>query len=62
VDYPFGEYRSSVAEVGNVLRYTRTFQIKDLRVPNDRLDELKNFYRQIAEDERATAVLRRSAP
>lgn len=61
-DYPFGEYRSSVEKVGNVLRYTRTFLIKDLRVPHDRLDELKKFYRQIAEDERSSAVLRRAAP
>lgn len=61
-DYPFGEYRSSVEKVGNVLRYSRTFQIKDLRVPHDRLGELKKFYRQIAEDERSSAILRRAAP
>jgi len=59
VDYPFGEYRSSVEMAGNVLRYSRTYQIKDVKVTQERMDDLKKFFAQIAEDERATAILRR---
>jgi hypothetical protein len=43
------------------LRYTRTFEIKELTVPMDKMDDLKKFYRIIAGDERNTAVLKPSA-
>lgn len=56
----FGEYRSKVEIEGNVLRYTRTYQINDVLVPLEHMDELKKFYRQIAADERANAVLKRA--
>jgi len=36
---------------GNALRYTRTFEIKELTVPMDKMDDLKKFYRIIAGDE-----------
>jgi len=58
----FGEYRSKTEVAGNVLRYTRTYQIKDVWIPADRQDEFKKFYRQVAADERASAVLKRVAP
>jgi len=61
VDYSFAAYRSKVEVTGNVLRYTRSYQLKDVFVPATRLDELKKFYRHIAADERTTAVLRRVA-
>jgi hypothetical protein len=41
-----------------VIRYTRTFDVKDLSVPVSKADELKRFYRIIASDERNTAVLK----
>jgi hypothetical protein len=41
-----------------VLRYTRTFDVKDPSVPLNKLDDLKMLYRIIASDERNTAVLR----
>lgn len=37
---------------GEVLRYTRSFEIKDLTVPVSKAEELKKFYRIIASDER----------
>ena len=58
VVYDFGEYHSKVEHTGNELKYTRQFTIKKVMVPTNRLDDLKKFYRQIAADERNTAVLK----
>jgi len=58
VDYSFASYHSKTEKAGNVLQYTRTFEIKELSVPVDKIDELKKFYRAIAGDERNTAVLK----
>lgn len=62
LDSSFAEYRSKVEVEGNILRYTRTFQIKQILVPTERQDELKKFYRSIAADERSSAVLKRTLP
>jgi hypothetical protein len=61
IDYPFASYTSKVECDGRVLKYTRTMQVKTVLVPNEQLGDLKTFYEQIAEDESATAVLRRAA-
>jgi len=58
VDYSFGSYHSKTELAGNTLRYTRTYEIKELSVPMSKMDELKKFYRVIASDERNTAVLK----
>ena len=58
VDYGFASYHSKTESAGNVLKYTRTFEIKELSVPLDKTDDLKKFYRIIAGDERNTAVLK----
>ena len=57
-DYSFASYHSKSEVHGNQIRYTRTFEIKELSVPASRAAELKKFYRIIANDERSTAVLR----
>lgn len=57
-DYEFASYHSKTEVNGNVIRYTRTFDVKDLSVPVSKADELKRFYRIIASDERNTAVLK----
>lgn len=57
-EYSFASYRSKTEVSGNVLRYTRTFEVKELVVPVKQTDELKKLYRIIAGDERNTAVLR----
>ena len=62
IDSPLGAYRSQVDVEGNVLRYRRTYEIRDVLVGSDRLDELKKFFRRVATDERNVAVLKRSAP
>jgi hypothetical protein len=61
VDYGFASYHSKTEFSGNTLKYTRTFEIKELTVPMDKMEDLKKFYRVIASDERNTAVLKPSA-
>ena len=57
-DYSFASYHSRTEVNGGVIRYTRTFEVKELSVPVARADELKKFYRMIAGDERNTVVLK----
>jgi hypothetical protein len=61
LDYSFASYHSKTEAKGNILHYTRSFEIKELSVPVAKMDELKKFYRAIAGDERNTAVLKPSA-
>jgi len=57
-DYSFATYHSKSEVKGNVIDYTRTFEVKELSVPVSKSEELKKFYRIIATDERNTAVLK----
>jgi hypothetical protein len=57
-EYSFASYHSKAEVTGNVLRYTRTFEVKDPSVPLAKIDDLKMLYRIIASDERNTAVLK----
>lgn len=59
VDDGFATYHSKSEIVGRVLRYTRTFEIKDLSVPVSKAAQLRELYRIIASDERNSAVLKR---
>jgi Domain of Unknown Function with PDB structure (DUF3857)/Transglutaminase-like superfamily len=59
-DYGFASYHSKTVVSGNVVDYTRTFEVKELSVPVNRADDLKKFYRIIATDERSTVVLKPS--
>ena len=58
VEYSFGSYHSKTELKGNALVYSRTFEIKEISVPLEKMDDLKKFYRLIASDERGTAVLK----
>jgi hypothetical protein len=62
VECPYGSYKSQVQVAGNTLHYTRTYEIKDVYVPTQKLDEVKTFLNQIAADEHASAILRRATP
>jgi transglutaminase-like putative cysteine protease len=62
IDDGFASYQSKTEMVGRTLRYTRTFEIKDLSVPVGKAEQLKEFYRIIAGDERNSAVLKRVPP
>jgi len=57
-DYGFASYHSKTEVNGNTLKYTRTFEVKELSVPLNKVEELKKLYRIIAGDERNTAVLK----
>jgi hypothetical protein len=61
IEYDFATYSSQVEMVsGNVLRYSRTYQVKDVVVPSSRLGDLKRFYRQILTDEGSAAVFKKA--
>ena len=62
LDTDFVAYKSRIEVNGGVLRYQREYMVKDVRVPTERLEELKKFYRQVAADERSSVVLKRKAP
>ncbi|HYM78154.1 MAG TPA: DUF3857 and transglutaminase domain-containing protein [Candidatus Dormibacteraeota bacterium] len=57
-DYGFASYHSKTEVKGNLIHYSRTFEVKELSVPVAKVDELKKFYRIIAGDERNTVVLK----
>jgi hypothetical protein len=57
-DFGFASYHSKSEVSGNVIRYTREFEVKQLSVPVSQAEELKKFYRIVASDERNTAVLK----
>jgi hypothetical protein len=57
-DFGFASYHSKTEAKGDVIAYTRTFEVKELSVPVSKAEELKKFYRIIASDERNTAVLK----
>jgi uncharacterized protein DUF3857/transglutaminase superfamily protein len=57
-DYSFASYHSTTEVHGNTLKYTRTFEVKELSVPLGKVEDLKKLYRIIAGDERNTAVLK----
>ena len=59
-DFGFASYHSKSEVTGNVIRYTRAFEVKDLSVPVSKAEDLKKFYRIVASDERNTAVLKPS--
>ena len=61
IDYDFASYSSKVEMIsGNVLRYTRSYEVKDVVIPPARLGDLKKFFRQILTDETNTAVFKKS--
>jgi hypothetical protein len=60
-DYSFASYHSKAEVTGKTLKYTRTFEIKELSVPVSKVEELRAFYRIIGNDERNNAVLKPAA-
>jgi hypothetical protein len=55
-------YKSRVETGGNSVHYTREYSVTSTRIPVERLDDMKKFYRQVAADERAVIVLKRATP
>ena len=59
--FDFADYSSQIEQTGQTLRYVRQYRVKDVSVEEPKFGDLKRLYRQIAADERANAVLKRSA-
>jgi hypothetical protein len=55
-DLGFVSYSSKTEFVEGKLRYSRSFEVKQLSVPAGKAAELRELYRAIADDERRTAV------
>jgi hypothetical protein len=60
-DYGFAAYHSKTEASGSVIRYTRTFEVKELNVPVSKAEEVKKLNRIIANDERNMAKLKKVA-
>lgn len=60
-DYGFASYHAKTEVKGNLIHYSRTFEMKELSVPVAQADQLKKFYRIVAGDERNTVVLKTAA-
>jgi len=61
IDDGFASYHSKTEFSGRTLKYTRTLEIKELSVPAGKAEQLKAFYRDIAADERNSAVFKRAS-
>ncbi len=57
-DYPFAAYNSETRIAEHALHYSRTYQLKDVQVPVEQLENLKKFFREIADDERGYTILK----
>lgn len=62
VECPYGSYQSHMTVTGNKLEYKRTYIIKDIQVPTDKLPEVKTFLAEIAQDENSSAILKQNKP
>jgi hypothetical protein len=60
LDAPFARYDSTTTVENGVLKYQRTFTVRQVEYPLDRLAELKKFLRQVTADEQNSAVLKKA--
>jgi hypothetical protein len=58
----YATYKSEVQVKDNVLHYSRTYEIKGIVIPTEKLPEVRDFFHQIAADEKSSAVLRKATP
>ena len=57
-NYPFADYKSETKTSGHELHCSRTYERKDVRIPLEKLGDLKKLYSDITDDERGYAILR----
>lgn len=60
IDAGFAAYRSHTRVDGRTITYSRSHEIRDLTVPAARIEEFRSLHREIARDERAVVVLKRT--
>ncbi len=61
-DCDYASYHSEIKVADGVLHYHRTFEIKNIDVPTQKLPEIRSFLQQVAADQQESAVLRRTSP
>jgi transglutaminase-like putative cysteine protease len=57
-EYPFATYKSQTRVTNNVVHYDRNYELKQVRVATAQLEDLKKFFREIADDERAYTIMK----
>ena len=58
-DYGFASYKNDTTIAEHMIQCTRTYEVSDVRIPPERLPDLKRLYREIAADEGAYTVLKK---
>jgi hypothetical protein len=61
-DCEYATYKSETSVADGVLHYKRTFEIKDVMIPTEKLPAIRAFLQQVAADQQSAAVLRRATP
>lgn len=56
-DYGFAAYKSETTLVEHLLKYTRNYELRDVKIPFEEVDHLKQLYRQMADDERNYTIM-----
>lgn len=57
----YATYQSEIKVADGVLHYKRSFEIKDVMVPVDKLPEIRDFLQDVAADQQSAAVLKKTA-
>jgi hypothetical protein len=57
-DLPFAMYKSASKVAEHSLHYTRTYELKDVRVQIEQLGDLRKFFREVADDEQGYTILK----
>jgi transglutaminase-like putative cysteine protease len=57
----YATYHSEIKVADGVLHYKRSFEVKDVIVPVDKLAEIRDFLQQVAADQQSAAVLKKTA-
>jgi hypothetical protein len=55
--FPFADYKTETKISAHELHYSRTYERKEVRIPIEKIEDLKKLYSDIADDERAYAIL-----
>lgn len=61
LDCGYASYKSEIAMDGNTLHYHRTYEVKNISVPAQKIGELQAFLRQVVADERSEAIFRKAS-
>ena len=60
IDVGFAMYDAKVETVGNAIRYTREYVIRDPQIAISKMDDVKRLQNAIGADQFATAVLKKA--